>query len=161
MIPPAQHAVLYRLTTALADLPFAWAVAGSTGMALQGVPLDVHDIDLQTSAAGAYAIGERLAAFAVTPVREKISPHIRSHLGAFVVDGLIVEVLGGVQKRIDGVWEAPVDVDVHRRWVPLEGLTVPVLSLAYEEQAYRALGRIERADLLRDWLQGRPQTPGS
>jgi len=81
--------------------------------------------------------------------------------GAFVVDGLIVEVLGGVQKRIDGVWEAPVDVDVHRRWVPLEGLTVPVLSLAYEEQAYRALGRIERADLLRDWLQGRPQTPGS
>lgn len=161
MIPAAHAGVLNRIARSLADLPFVWAVTGSTGMALQGVPLDVHDVDLQTSVAGAYAIGERLAAWVVTPVRERISPRIRSHLGAFEIDGLTVEVMGGLQKCIAGAWEPPVDVGPHRCWVTLGDVGLPVLSLVYEELAYRRLGRIERADLLRAWLEDPSQNPGA
>ncbi len=155
MIPAPYADVLRRVARSLTDLPVAWAITGSTGMALQGVQLEVHDVDLQTSAAGAYAIGERLAAWAVTPVCERIAPHIRSHLGVFEIDGLKVEVMGGLQKRVEGVWEPPVDIGPLRCWVRRGDVTLPVLSLVYEEQAYRKLGRIERADLLRNWLEDR------
>lgn len=156
MIPEPQRGVLLVLIDLLAGLEQPWVVTGSTGMALQGVPLEAHDIDLQTDAAGAYAIGQRLSAFVVTPVHERISPRIRSHFGVFVIDGVTVEVMGAVQKLIDGLWEASVTVEEHRRWFLLEGQTVPVLSLVYEEQAYRAFGRIERAELLRRWLDDNP-----
>ncbi len=156
MIREPQRSVLLTLVDLLVGLEQPWVVTGSTGMALQGVPLEAHDIDLQTDAAGAYAIGQRLSAFGVTPVHEYISPRIRSHFGRFVIDGVTVEVMGALQKLIDGHWEAPVTVEIHRRSFPLEGRTVPVLSLVYEEQAYRVLGRIERAELLRRWLEDNP-----
>lgn len=109
----------------------------------------MHDIDLQTDAAGAYAIGERLAAWAVTPVRERISPHIRSHLGGLKIDGLTVEVMSGLRKRFAGARETPVNVGPPRCWVTLGDVVLPVLSLVCEEQAQRKLVRIERADLRR------------
>ena len=57
--------------------------------------------------------------------------------------------MGAVQKRrSDGAWEPPVDVTEHRRFVDLDGRSVPVLSLQYEAAAYERLGRQERAALL-------------
>ncbi len=161
MIPATHVDALQRIARLLADLPAAWATTGSTGIALQGVPLDVHDIDLQTSAAGAYAIGERFAIWTIAPVRERIAPHIRSHFGAFAIDGVLVEVMGDVQKRVESVWEPPVDVAPNLCWVTLGEVRLPALSLVYEEQAYRRLGRIERADLLRKWLEDSPRHPGA
>jgi hypothetical protein len=39
--------------------------------------------------------------------------------------------------------------------VEVEGLRLPVLSLEYEYRAYLALGRVERAEMLRRWFQAR------
>ncbi|MBA7706967.1 hypothetical protein ES703_115828 [subsurface metagenome] len=36
-----------------------------------------------------------------------------------------------------------------------EGMRLPVLSLSYEEQAYRKLGRTEKADKIKEWLTKR------
>jgi hypothetical protein len=36
----------------------------------------------------------------------------------------------------------------------IEGIQIPVLSLEYEYQAYLKLGRIEKAERLKKWLQG-------
>ena len=80
----------------------------------------------------------------------------RSHFGVFVIDGVTVEVMGDVQKLIDSHWEDPVAVAPERRWVTLADAQVPVLSLVYEERAYRALGRLERAELLSRWLDDNP-----
>lgn len=63
--------------------------------------------------------------------------------------------MGAIEKRLpDGTWESPVDIRPHRRWVHVASFVVPVLDLAYEERAYRLLGRSERADLLRPYLAG-------
>jgi hypothetical protein len=48
-----------HLVRAAGRLPDPWAVTGSLGMALQGMELAVHDIDLQTSREGAYEIERR------------------------------------------------------------------------------------------------------
>jgi hypothetical protein len=74
---------------------------------------------------------------------------IRSHFGALLIEGIVVEIMGDLQKRReDGTWEPAVDLEKQKRFIHVEGLDIPVLSLAYEAEAYRKLGRHERAGLL-------------
>lgn len=160
MIPERYLQVLRELTARLADAPFPWVITGSLGMALQGVPVDVHDVDIQTDQAGAYAIAGLFPEQVALAVQFRSSEGIQSHFGALVIHGVKVEVMGDLQKRLpDGTWEAPVRVEEHRRWVQVEGMQVPVLSLAYEYRAYLQLGRVEKAALLREWLQRQGRDP--
>lgn len=129
----------------------AWALTGSTSFALQGVPVEPDDVDVQTTAEGAHEIAGRFEGDVVEPVTPSQAEGIRSHFGRLALSGLDVEVMGGLQKRRpDGSWTQPVDVTEHRRSVQLRGRAVPVLSLSYEARAYERLGRDERADLLRE-----------
>jgi len=126
-----------------------WALTGSASFALQGVPVEPDDIDVQTTEAGAYAVESAFADRVVEPVSFSVADRIKSHFGALEFGGVRVEIMGAVQKRRpDGTWEPPVDVSEHRRFVDLDGRSVPVLSLAYEADAYERLGREQRAALL-------------
>lgn len=155
-IPPAHRAALRQLHERLAANGLPWAVTGSLGFALQGVPVAVRDIDIQTDRDGAYRIAALFAASVTLPVAYHADERIRSHFGTLTLDGVAVEIMGAVQKRLaDGAWEDPVDIAQHRQFVAFEGLRVPVLSLAYECQAYRRLGRLEKAALLERWLRDR------
>ena len=123
-------------------------------MALQGMTVDVHDIDIQTDKEGAYEIERRFSKYVVKPVRYIISERIRSHLGALEIGGIKVEIMGEIQKRLDDqTWEEPVKVELHKCWAEIDGMQIPVLSLEYEYQAYLKLGRTEKAEMLRNWLQ--------
>jgi aminoglycoside-2''-adenylyltransferase len=131
-----------------------WAVTGSCGFALQGLDVAVHDIDLQTDAAGAYALERALADKSRRKVKYLAAERIRSHFGALEIDDVKVEIMGDIQKRLDdGTWEAPADIPTHRRWVAIGDLRIPVLSLEYEYMAYLALGKFQRAEMIRLWLQ--------
>ncbi len=146
--------VLEKIVSRLRDSPIAWVVTGSLGMALQGVPVEVHDIDIQTDKDGAYRIENCFAEYVVQPVRYAESERIRSYLGVLKIDGIKVEIMGDIQKRLGNqIWEEPVKVERYRRWVEVGGMLIPVLSLEYEYQAYIKLGRIEKAEMLRRWLQ--------
>ncbi len=52
----------------------------------------------------------------------------------------------------DGTWEDP---QRHTRVVDYEGMRIPVLCLEYECQAYLKLGTIERAWMLRAFIDTR------
>lgn len=131
----------------LNDVP--WALTGSASFALQAVPVEPNDVDVQTTAAGAYAIEETFEDRVVDPVSHSATDRVKSHFGAVELHGLRVEIMGAVQKRRpDGTWEAPVEIEPHRTFVELDGRSVPVLSLTYEADAYERLGRHERAELL-------------
>lgn len=163
MIEPRFLAVLHEIHSRLENSAVDWAITGSLGMALQGMELDVHDIDLQTDEAGAYEIERRFAQSVVRPVAQAASERIRSHLGALEIDGVTVEIIGGLQKRLDaGRWEEPVQVRRHMRWVEREGMSLPVLSLEYEYGAYLQMGRVEKARLLQKWLErSTPDSPAA
>ncbi|NWG19146.1 MAG: hypothetical protein HXY39_02365 [Chloroflexi bacterium] len=152
-LPSEHQRVLHALLERLSPAVIPWAITGSCGFALHGLPVTVHDIDIQTSDAGAYAIARLFAEYIIRPVAYRESPTIRSHLGALQIQGVEVEIMGHIQKRLpDGDWEAPVDVLRHRCWIPFGDWRAPVLSLAYEAQAYERLGRAERARMLREWM---------
>jgi len=150
MIPELHLAVLRRLCARLADGDIVWAVTGSAGLALQGVPVEVHDLDLQADAAGIYEIEQRLAEHVAESVHWRSTEKIGSHLGVLEINGLKVELMGGLQKRLpSGEWEPPVDVAALRRFVEVGELRIPVLPLEHEHQAYLLLGRPEKAALIK------------
>ncbi len=150
MIDPAFIAVLRRIVTTLRDGGVNWVLTGSLSFALRGLPLEPHDIDIQTDEQGAYEIERRFSSQVSRKVRFSASERMRSHLGALLIDGIEVEIMGDIQKRLeDGPWEAPVDLNSHKQFVHFEGMRVPVLTLDYEAQAYQKMGRLERAEMLR------------
>jgi hypothetical protein len=142
--------VLFEIHRRMEKTNILWAVTGSLGMALQGVPVEVHDIDLQTDRSGAYRIEERFSEYVVRKVAFSSTDRIRSHFGALNIKGIQVEIMGDIEKRLpDGTWEKPVDLRTVRHFVEVEGKRIPVLSLDYEYKAYLKLGRTEKAERIR------------
>jgi hypothetical protein len=161
MIEPKYLDALRKIHARLKDCRAIWVVTGSLGMALQGMDIKAHDIDIQTDQQGAYEIESKLSEYVVVPVRYSGSEKIRSHFGKLEIDGVKVEIMGDIQKRIDErTWEAPVNVEHNRQWVEIAGMQIPVSSLEYEYQAYRKLGRLEKAEMLREWLQSHGRQAG-
>ena len=146
--------VLRKIYGRLNHCDVLWVITGSMGMALQGMDIQVHDIDIQTDKEGAYELEDKFLEYVITSVRYIESERIHSHLGTLKMDGVKVEIMGAIQKcGDDGVWEKPVRVENYRKWVEIEGVQIPVLSLEYEYQAYLKLGRVEKAEQIKDWLQ--------
>jgi hypothetical protein len=130
-----------------------WAVTGSLGMVLNGMEMTIHDIDLQTDKDGAFEIERRLLDYRVTPVFFKASDRIRSYFGIFEVKGVQVEVMGDMQHlQPDQVWQEPVKVEQFRKWITFENMLIPVMSLEHELDAYRLMGRHEKAERVREFL---------
>ena len=153
MIGPKHLAVLHQIVSRLNAADLNWAVTASLSLALQGVPVDVHDIDLETDENGAYAVERIFSEFVTQAVRFCTAERIRSHFGALMIDGIKVDIMGGVQhRRTDGTWEDPTDWQSHRRLIEIDGMLVPVLSLEYEYEAYQKLGRTSKVELLGQWL---------
>ncbi len=146
---------LHTLYERLNHTEIHWAITGSLGFALHGIPVAVHDIDVQTDREGVYLIERCFADCVVRPVEFCTTERIRSHFGMLCVDGVKVEIMGDIQKRLpDGEWDEPPDLPAYTKRLLVEGMSVPVLTLVYEHEAYLRLGRIERAQLLRAWLDG-------
>ncbi|MCC7355023.1 MAG: hypothetical protein IT330_14860 [Anaerolineae bacterium] len=156
-ISPEHLHILRTIHARLENSGLNWVVTGSLGFALQGILVEVRDIDIQTDKAGAYRIEELFSECVTRRVAFSAAEKICSYFGALMIDGIKVEIMGDIQKRLeDGAWEDPVDWESHKRFVEFAEMKVPVLSLAYEYQAYLKLGRLEKAEMLRKWLSSRP-----
>ena len=154
MIESRYLKVLRKLYVLLEDCQITWVVTGSWGMALQGMDIDVHDIDLQTDRNGAYEIERLFSKYVVKPVTFSTSERVRSHFGALKIDSVKVEIIGDIEKRLDDQkWERTINLENYRQWIDIRGMRIPVLALEYEYQAYLKLGRFEKAEMLRKWLQ--------
>ena len=162
MLNIAYLKVLRKINARLNNTSVNWVVTGSLGFALQGVPVEPNDLDLQTDKRGAYEIERYFPEFMTKRVTFSSTERIRSHFGELMIDGIKVEIMGDIQKRLeDGSWENPVDLEHHKRVVEVEGMKVPVLSLEYEYQAYLKLGKIDKAEMLRNWLHDEYRSSGS
>ncbi|GAH37169.1 unnamed protein product [marine sediment metagenome] len=162
MLNPDYLKALRNINARLNNTSVNWAVTGSVGFALQGVPVEPNDIDIQTDKRGAYEIERHLSEFVTKRVKFSSTERIRSYFVELMIDGIKVEIMGDIQKRLeDGSWENPVDLEYHKRVVEVEGMKVSVLSLEYEYQAYMKLGRIDKAKMLRKWLNSEHKSSDS
>ncbi len=144
------------ITQAAAKEPgLVWALTGSTSFALQGMDVQAHDIDIQTDRDSAYTLGTLLKEHCVEPVRFCGTEKIRSHFGRFQVGGAEVEIMGDIEKRLpDGRWQEAPGLGALTRYVDFEGMRLSVLSLRYEAEAYRTMGRTARAEEIEQYVKG-------
>lgn len=153
MVDQAHLLALRTLYTRLNRPEVRWAITGSLGFALHGISVTVHDIDVQTDREGAYLIERCFADCIVRPVAFRTSERIQSHFGELCVEGIEVEIMGDLQKRLpDGGWDESPHLAKHTEYLSVDGMRLPVLTVEYEYAAYLRLGRTEQAHLLRTWL---------
>ena len=99
MIGPVYLSVLRRIHGKLSEENVNWAI--SLGIAFQSVPVEVHDIDIQTDERDAYKIEILFSEFVIKKVAFSSAEKIRSHFGALMIDGIKVKIMGNVQKRLE------------------------------------------------------------
>lgn len=154
ILPRAHEIALRRLLPRLMQVDFDWALTGSASFKLRGMPFDPEDLDIQTTQAGAYELERLFAEYLDQPIRWSSNGQVRSYWGHLLVDGVEVEIIGSIQKRLpDGSWSEPPDLSRLREYVLFAGYQVPVLELKYESQAYALLGRSRRSLLLKTWSE--------
>ena len=153
MIKPGLMKALHKICHHLNTDEVIWAVTGSLGLTLQGMDVEIHDIDIQADKLGAYEIERLFSRYVVRSIEFSSSDKIRSYFGELNIDGVKVEIMGDIQKRLpDGSWEEPVNLRDKRLFIDYNGLSIPVISLEYEREAYHRLGRTETAEQIRRYL---------
>ncbi|MBS3786813.1 hypothetical protein KGY79_01295 [Candidatus Bipolaricaulota bacterium] len=151
MLPCKHLEVLQKLYSELKGTEVNWVVTGSVSFCLQGVPVSPNDLDIQTDKPGAYEIERLFQEYVIKKVKFSSTDRIKSHFGALKIEGVLVEIMGAVQKFYDGEWEEPIDIDKHKKIVTVKEMEIPVLNLGYESKAYRRFGRLEMAEKLSDY----------
>lgn len=80
MIDSTYYDVLRGICERLKDSSVNWVVTASLSLALQGVPVEVHDIDIESDEAGAYEIERLFSESVFTKMCHKEADTIRSTL---------------------------------------------------------------------------------
>jgi ADP-ribose pyrophosphatase YjhB (NUDIX family) len=95
---------LETISTKLAHEQVRWALVGSTNLALHGINVIPGDIDIISDRESAYRIGSLLRHSEVTPVTNAQSEDMRSYLGKYLIEGVEVEVMGDVWRKVGQEW---------------------------------------------------------
>jgi S-adenosylmethionine-dependent methyltransferase len=142
-VKPRWRAVLRAIAGRLDAAGLAYTVVGGTAVALQGVPIPVKDLDLETDAEGAYRFQALFAGHATLPVALREGEVYRSHFGRFDFDGVTAEVMGDLHRREGDGWVPTTATNLDT--VDLDGSPVRVAWLEDQALAYIRRGRLERA----------------
>jgi len=136
------------------DLSPRWILVGSTAMALQGAPLKPHDIDIKTTAEDVYLMEKALIEYSMLPVVYRTSKKFRSHFGKLKIEGVMVEIMGGLEIwHPERGWITSASPQEYRHVIEVEGMNLPVLDPSYSILTNRWIGRNERADLVEKWYK--------
>ena len=124
-----------------------WAVDGSTSLALQGINVTPHDIDILTDREGVIRIQESLKNYNVVPISHSSNEKYDSYFGTFKVKGIKVEVMGDLRVFRSGKWSTlqnPSTVDIVN--TNLEGASIPVVSVKSQNESGYLIERLKKRD---------------
>ncbi len=157
MVPGAHRDALLLVCGALTGAPEAlpggsrpaWAVGGSVALALHGLPVSCHDLDILTRAQDAEQVIAQIPGTAIEPLAFRTRGALRGHTARVRLGDIEVEILGDVENQLpDGSWTAPPPLREEIEQLELDGLRCPVFSLAALRSAYQAMGRGEKVALI-------------
>ncbi len=125
-----------KLITSKIPKNVKWAIDGSTSLALQGIDLKPHDIDILTNSEGALAINESLREYNVKPVTHSSNQKYDSFYGIFEIGGIKVEVMGDMKVFRNGEWSKIQNPDtINIVQLVREGFRIPVVSLQNQKES--------------------------
>jgi hypothetical protein len=121
----------------------SYAFRGTASLFLQGLDMNVDDIDLLCDAKTALDANSKLSDYLVEEVSFKESPKFKSYYGKFIIDKVQVEVMGDWQifsekKGWSKVYNADAENITH---VTLDGIEIPVTKIGLELEVFAQMGR--------------------
>ena len=142
---PLWRVVLRALAQTLNEAGLDYRVVGGTSLALRGLPVPSNDLDLEMPPEDTYRFNALFADDALMPVAFREGDGVRSHFGRFMVGGVSVEVMGGLERLIGDRWVS--SFCETRDTVDLDDVPVAVLELEEETLACIRRGKLDRAAL--------------
>jgi predicted nucleotidyltransferase len=155
--------VLERVSKFLKGKRIRWAIVGSTTLALQGIEIKPKDIDILTTKEGAYKISSILKEYEIKPVKFRRSKIFSSHFGRFLIDGIKVEVMGGLKGKIGGKWVSLTGRLKRLEKVKVGNIRIPVPRLKDQLEVYSKINRkknLERVRKIREFLEKKKRIKG-
>ncbi|MFH0973633.1 MAG: hypothetical protein V1817_02505 [Candidatus Micrarchaeota archaeon] len=116
-----------------------WVITASASLALQGIDVEPHDIDIATDVLGEKAFG-KIFSEGTKPVKLSETNLFRSHISEFTVKGLQVHVVRGFKAKLKGNWWSPKTLQNAKK-IRFKGMTLRVSNLQEELFFYENSGR--------------------
>ncbi|MDF1515905.1 MAG: hypothetical protein P1S60_19005, partial [Anaerolineae bacterium] len=142
---PMWHSQIKDIAAALKNAQIVYKIVGSAALAMQGVPLQVHDLDIELNVDDIYRMQALFQDNVVESVQYRESEYWRSHIGRIDFSGMQVEVMAGLERRVGQHWLPSMITTT--KVVILDGIAVHVITLEEQVLAYLRQGRIERVSL--------------
>jgi hypothetical protein len=157
MLPGKFIPVVKTLASQCDSLGITWAFTGSLNLFIWGFDLEPHDIDLETDRFGAEQLNRLNAGRAIWPLHLRESEIMQSWFARYDFEGVQVEVMGDCRYRLpDGSLISPHLLETRIRRVSWQEFSLPLLNLADEQEICTLMGRHEKADRIRAWLDEHP-----
>ena len=120
---------------------FIWRVEGSVGLKMRGIEISVNDLDIITNEEGMDIFREALEEYIV---EDSFSKRINGVAIICDINGFEVEIdfFNDLSKNM---------FEKHKR-ILWKGLQVLVLPLEYVQKFYEIIGRGDRVELIKDYL---------
>lgn len=129
---------------------FKWALTGSANLRLQGVNIEVQDIDIHCDLEDIHRIEKALKEFLITPVHIWETGSIRSLDGKCEIEGIEIELISATEVKDEfGNWQK-IQGPVQNNYLGWEGFQVPVIALKDEAHYYKERGREEKVLLIEE-----------
>lgn len=120
---------------------FRYAFRGTASLVLQGIEMNVEDIDIVGDKEMALACNNLLAGYLIEEVTFKESEKFKSYFGKFAVKGIPVEIMGEWQiKDTKGRWSEPFNAS-ERKMVIINGNEIYVTPVGEELTVFAKMGR--------------------
>ena len=122
---------------------FQHAFRGTAGLVLQGLSMNVDDIDIVCDKNTALAGNEILADFILEKVSFKESSRFKSYFGSFRINKILVEIMGEWQiKDGKGNWSEPFNAGKKEaKEISFKGEKIKVTSFETELAVFARMGR--------------------
>ena len=137
-----------------------YAFRGTTSLVLQGIDMNVDDIDILTDKKTALAANEILKEYLVEKVEYKESDKFKSYFGKFRVNTNLVEVYGEWQIKESQKWsEIYYSSDDEITKITMGNREIRATSVETELSMFAKMGRWNAYHKLRKQVEMRKQMP--
>lgn len=140
--------ILKKISESLAGVEYAFI--GSVNLYIQGFAIAPRDIDILTTPDGIKEIDRLLADYRTKDIYFDETEGRNSFRSFYMIDGVEVEVLGNVNnlyRAVDGL--------LYKRIIPFKDMGLPCIPLEDELNAYKNMGRTEKAEMIEKFLKQR------
>ncbi len=133
-----------------------WAIIGSANHAIQGVDVEPRDIDILADLETGKIINDCLKEFTRSNTKYEYvkKERVEAWIGIYDIAGVEIELIAEpYNKNVRGadLWTESENFSA-KKIINFQGINLPVINLERELYAYTAINRLEKAKLIRNFL---------